>query len=102
MKKINYQRKESTNLPISSEYPLIIVPINIEPALIATNLTEQFAELQKKEELRKKREEIAKQPNKFQRKEFVQQKKKLRVTPVIDRKKVIEDCVKLERGIQQL
>ncbi|KAL4492447.1 hypothetical protein ABPG72_005582 [Tetrahymena utriculariae] len=102
MKKLNYQKKESQNLPINPQYPIIIVPTNIEPALIATNLTEQYAELQKKEEIRKKREEIAKQPNKFQRKDFAVQKKKVRVAPVIDRSKVIDECVKLERGIQQL
>jgi hypothetical protein len=40
MKRLSYLKKESSNLPISADYPILIVPVNIEPVLIATNLTE--------------------------------------------------------------
>lgn len=100
---IPYMKKESICLPISAEFSTIIVPVNIEPTLIATNLSEQFSELQKREELRKKREDLAKQPNKFARKDFVAQKKKTltKVHVAIDRKKIIDECIKLERSINQ-
>jgi len=40
MKRLSYLKKESSNLPISADHPILIVPVNIEPVLIATNLTE--------------------------------------------------------------
>ncbi len=65
MKKINFEKKESAQLPLDSENPIIIVPANCEISLIATNITPTFEELARREEQRKKREEMQKNPVKL-------------------------------------
>jgi hypothetical protein len=96
-------KRESTNLPIDAENPLIIVPKNVEIAMLCTNLNMNFEQMEKREEARKRKEVRDKLPDKFARKDALLTKKKTKpAPPPIDAAKVRENCVKLERSIAGL
>lgn len=101
-KKLVTEKKESTNLPIDPENALIIVPNNVEIATLCTNLTQTYEDLAKKEEIRKRKEQRVDKPMTFVRKEFLAQKKKVVKPAPLDRNKVMQECIKLERGCKAL